>query len=262
MDVDVDLLERNVEEQRGNRMAVAGDEVAIGGAHRSGEQPILHRPRVDEQILLVSHAAVEGREADDACQAQAVAGAVDADAVPVELVREDCGNARGRRARLKSQHAPAVVVETEGDIAARHGQALHRIETGRIFGPSTAQELGTRRHLVEQPFDANPGARRKRRRSLPRRLAMIDGDAPAVRAPDPAFDGQPRHAGDRRQRLAAKAEAGDPVDRVARQLGGRMPLERKAHFLRPHSRAVVGNLDQLEPAGRQPDRDLRRTGVE
>ena len=86
VDVDVDLVERDVEEQGRDRVAVAGDEVAIGGAQRADQQPVLHRPRIDEQILLVGHAAVEGRQADHAGQAQPVAGAVDADAVAVELV--------------------------------------------------------------------------------------------------------------------------------------------------------------------------------
>ena len=31
MDVDVDILERDVEEQSGDRVAVAGDQVAVGG---------------------------------------------------------------------------------------------------------------------------------------------------------------------------------------------------------------------------------------
>ena len=56
VDVDVDLLERNLEEQRGDRVAVAGDEVAIGGAQGADQQPVLHRPRVDEQELLVGNA--------------------------------------------------------------------------------------------------------------------------------------------------------------------------------------------------------------
>ena len=38
MDVDVDLVERDLEEQGRDRVAVAGDEVAIGGAQRADEQ--------------------------------------------------------------------------------------------------------------------------------------------------------------------------------------------------------------------------------
>ncbi len=45
VDVDVDLVERDLEEQSSDRMAVAGDQVAIGGAQRADQQPVLHRPR-------------------------------------------------------------------------------------------------------------------------------------------------------------------------------------------------------------------------
>ena len=41
-----------------------------------------------------------------------------------------------------------------------------------------------------------------------------------------------------------------------------MPLERKAHLLRFHAATVIGHLDQLEPAGLEPDRDLPSAGVE
>src|SRR5947209_20132324 len=65
MHVDVDLLQRNVEEQGSDWMAVARNKVAIGRTKRTDEQAVLHWPRIDEQILLVGHAAVEGRKADD-----------------------------------------------------------------------------------------------------------------------------------------------------------------------------------------------------
>ena len=101
MDVDVDLLERDFEEQGGDRVAVAGDEVAISGAQRADEQPVLHRPRIHEQELLVGHAAVEGRQADHAGQPQPLARAVDPDAVAVELV----GQQLARRAPARSAGA-------------------------------------------------------------------------------------------------------------------------------------------------------------
>ena len=111
VDVDVDLVERHLEEQGRDRVAVAREQVAIGGAQRADQQPVLHRPRVDEQILLVGHAAVEGRQADDAGQAQAVADAVDADAVPVELAVEQRRDPRRRVRRLDAT-----------GLAARHAR--------------------------------------------------------------------------------------------------------------------------------------------
>ena len=43
MDVHVDLFERHRQEQGCDRVAVAGDEVAIGSAERPDEQPVLYR---------------------------------------------------------------------------------------------------------------------------------------------------------------------------------------------------------------------------
>ena len=71
VDVDVDLVAREVEEQGEHRVAVAGEQVLIGGAHRADQQPVLHRPAVDEQILMVGDAAVEGRQAGDAAEPDA-----------------------------------------------------------------------------------------------------------------------------------------------------------------------------------------------
>ena len=155
------------------------------------------------------------------------------------------------------------MVEREADVAARHRQPLHRVEAGGIFGARAAQELAPRRDLVEQSFDADPGAGRKRRRPLARRVAVIDLDPPAVarRAT--------RLSSVRRETLAIDGSASprkpklvDPVDRVAGQLGGRVALEREAHLVRAHAAAVVGDLDQLEPAGVKPHRNLPRAGVE
>jgi hypothetical protein len=71
-----------------------------------------------------------------------------------------------------------------------------------------------------------------------------------------------RNAGNRRERLAAKAEARHPVDRIVGKLGRRVALECEVHFPRVHAAAVVGDLDQFEPAGRKPDRDLAGAGIE
>ena len=154
------------------------------------------------------------------------------------------------------------MIEREGDVTARHREALHRVEAGGIFGARRAEELAPRRDLVEQPLDPGPGARRKRRRPLARRNAMVDLDPPTVRSAHPAFERQPRDAGYRGQRLATEAEAGHLVDRVSRKLRRRVAFERQAHLVRLHPAAVVGDLDPLETPGREPNGDLRRTGVE
>ena len=53
MDVDVDQRRVEIEEQHGHRMAVARQEILVGGADHADHQPVLHRPAVDEQILVL-----------------------------------------------------------------------------------------------------------------------------------------------------------------------------------------------------------------
>ena len=51
VDVDVDLGRVELDVEGGDRMAVAGQEVGVGGAQRAVQQPVAHRAAVDEQIL-------------------------------------------------------------------------------------------------------------------------------------------------------------------------------------------------------------------
>ena len=263
VDVDVDLLAGEVDEQRQHRMAVAGEQVLIGGADGADQQPVLHRPAVDEQILVVGDAAVEGRQAGDAAQSGGAAGIIDGEAVLRELAvgqRRDPG--RAVLAGLDRQGAAAVMLEGEADVRPRHGEPLHDIEAGAIFAALGAQELAPGGNPGEQLLDGDAGAGRQRRRPLPRELAVVDDPRPAVGAANPALDRHPGDAGDRRQRLAAEAQGGDVLDRVARQLRGGVTFERQRDFRRRHAAAVVGDLDPLQSAPRQSDRDSRRAGVD
>src|SRR6185295_5496998 len=65
------------------------------------------------------------------------------------------------------------------------------------------------------------------------------------------------------QRLAAKAQRGDGVEiLVARQLGGRVPLQRERQLLRCHAVTVVAHAQQRRTAVAQVHRDRARAGVE
>ena len=262
VDIDIDLTARDLNEQRCDRVAVAGEQVAVGGAERPDQQAILHRARIDEQILLVGHPAIEGRQADHPGQPEPVADKIDAEPIAVELVSEQRRDARRRVRRLQRQDSPSVMIEREADIGARHRQPLNRIQTGGIFGARGAQKLAPGRHLVEQAFDPDSGAGGKCARPFLDPRAMVDDDPPALRAGRTAVEREPRHRRDRGQGLAAKAEADDAFDMFVGKLGGGMAFERKAHLVGGHAAAVVGDLDQLESPRRKPDRDRPRAGVE
>ena len=104
-----------------------------------------------------------------------------------------------------------------------------------------------------------------------RRHAEPQGDHAALAAQPKALGGAAGAAGhreardraDRRQRLAAEAERGDRVQvLVARQLGGRVALERQRQLLGRHAVAVVRDPDQRRPAIAQIHRDRARRRVQ
>ena len=262
MDVDVDLASGQLDEQRGDRVAVAREQVAVGGAQGPHEQPVLHRTRVDEQELLVGHAAVEGRQADHPGEPQLITDMVDAHPVPLEPRVEQRRDAGRRIARLDGDRPAPVMLHAKADVGPGQREPLHRVHAGGIFGAGGAQELAPRGDLVEQPFDPHPCPRRDRSGPLACPCAMIDGDSPPLACPAlAAFEREARHAGDRRQCLAAKAEAQHLLDPLVGKLRGRMPLERKRHIGWIHSQPVVADLDEIEPARCEPDRHRRRAGV-
>ena len=78
----------------------------------------------------------------------------------------------------------------------------------------------------------------------------------------PADDAQPAHAGERGQRLAAKAEQGDPDQLVVVELGGGVALHRQRQLVRRDAAAIVGDRDQRSPAAAQLHRDPRRPGID
>ena len=97
------------------------------------------------------------------------------------------------------------------------------------LGALGAQKLEARRHGEENVthLDRRALAVRRGRTSLTH--PALDGDGVGgLGAAGPRGDGEARHRADRRQRLAAKAEAADVDEIVVVELGGRMALDREA----------------------------------
>ena len=211
---------------------------------------------------MVGHPAVEGRQADHPGQAQTIADAVDPQPVALQFAVEQRGDPRRGVRRLDRQSSAPVMLEAEADIGARHREAPHGVEAGAIFGARAAQELAPRRHLVEQALDPDPRPGGQSGGPLACLGAMVDLDSPPVMPRDAAVEGQSRDAGDRRQGLAAEAEAGDILDMIVGQLRGSVAFERQMHFGGRHPAAVVADLDKVEPPRREPDRDVARAGIE
>ena len=269
MDIDVHRFGRDIEKQRQHRMPIARQHIGIGPAHRAGQQPVLHRASVDEQILMIGHAPVEGGQACHPAQHHAVALQIDRYAVLDQPRRRQRGDTfRPAHVRLHGQGAPPVMVQREADLRSRHGQPFHDIQRGGIFAARRAQEFAPRGHLGEQFLHADARSRRDGGGPFRRHRAMIDGAAPALAVHGAAFDRQPRDRGDGRQRLTAKAERFNEFERFILaeqafgQLGRCVPFERQRHLRAVHAAAIVRDLDQPEAPGAEANGDAARAGID
>ena len=75
--------------------------------------------------------------------------------------------------------------------------------------------------------------------------AAVDGERPGrVGAAAATREREAAHRADRRQRLAAEAEAADVQEIVVGQLRGAVALDRERQFLAAHADAVVAHHDE------------------
>ena len=150
VDVDVDEVGRRVEEQRDDRVAVARQQVEIRAADRADEQPVADRAAVDEQELMVGHAAAERRHAGEAAEAQLVAVEVDRHGIVGEVAPEQRGEAAGQPGGdIGPEQPPPAVAQVEGDVRRRHRQAADDVEARGELGAFGLEELAACRHLRE-----------------------------------------------------------------------------------------------------------------
>ena len=212
-----------------DRMAVAGEQVAIGGAHRADQQPVLHRPAVDEQILMVGDAAVEGRQAGDAAEPRRPR-AHNRCATPLSASSRSVSAAtragRSSPGWTASVRRPSCS-RREADIGPRHRQALHDVEAGGIFARAE------RRNLRRAGTLSNRSSTRTR---------VPGGSAAGPSPAELAIVDDPRQPSAPRTRLSSVSRATLAIDgsasprkpkvatssmRVVGQLGGGVPLERQ-----------------------------------
>ncbi len=197
MDVDVEVLRVDLDEQGGQRMAVARQEVGIGGPQRPGQQLVAHRPVIDEQVLVHGIATRKGRQAGITAQAHAFAPLVDQQGIVGEITAQDGAQAfqpalEARRLAIELQRALAVQLQRKADIFVRHGLALDLFGNGQVFRALGLHELQPRRRGIEQVAQLD---QRAVFRGKSRRLQRTDGTAVDLNA-----QGRPALARTRRDR--------------------------------------------------------------
>src|SRR5690606_20577683 len=182
-----------------------------------------------------------------------------------ELLAEGAADPRRQRlaGRQPQQLAP-VGDQREVDVEPREREPRDQLLDLRALGARRAQEAPPRRRVEEQVAHLDDGARRAA--AGPQgsdRTALATDLVTGLAVPGPRADRRPADRADRRERLAAEAEARDVVE-VAQlgQLARRMADEGELEVLRLEARAVVGDPDRLAAAVLDLDDDARRTGVQ
>ena len=253
-------------------MAVAGEEILIGAAHRPLQQTVAHRPAVDEKKLLGRGRLVEGRQTDIAGKLVPFALGIDGQRIlgelaahhrrqPLQPRRIGIGHQvrRWRHSAAPRDRRP----EGEGDLGMGHGEALHHLLGMAELAAGGFQEFEPRRGGEEEIGQIDPGPAAERGRLGAGLGPGLDGQAPGFLGPLlAAGDGEPPDGADGGQRLAAKSQGGDMGQIVARQLGGGVALHRQGQLLGRHAEPVIHHLDQIAPAVPEGDIDAPGAGVD
>ncbi len=138
--VDVDLARGERHEQRQQRIARLGQQIAVGRAHGADQQLVLHRAAVDEQVLLARVRPVQRRQAREARHAHALALDVDGERIVQELAAHDApepGEVAVRPQRLRHELEAGALAgrQREADVGVRHGEALDDLRDAHVLGP-------------------------------------------------------------------------------------------------------------------------------
>ena len=249
MDIHIDLIRGQINEQRHHRVAIARHHFGVGAADGTDQQPILDGSAVHEKILMIRDAAVECRQSSHSAEHNGLPRHVDRDAI---LLQGTIGKRRYTSRSIirlqRGQHSAAIMLHGEDHVRARHRQPPHHVQARCIFAAPGSQELASRRNPFEQAFDNDTRSRWQGSRALRNKGTIVDDAGPAIRAPYPAFQGQPGDAGDGRKRFTAKSHGSDAIDVVSGQLRGGVALKGERHFLRGHSTAVIGHFHAADSA--------------
>jgi len=177
--------------------------------------------------------------------------------------------------RLPAQVAAdaAVVLQREGGRRLGERDAAEHLVAVPELGRLGAQEFAPRRRIEIEIGHRDGGARRARGGLHFADLGAFGLDRPGVTRSGVAHfgacrleagrDRQPRHRGDRGQRLAAKAHRGDAFQVLqAADLARGVAREGERQILAGHALAVVLDLQALHAAFVERDRDSARAGIE
>ena len=162
VNIDVDLTGREHDIEGDDGMAITGEEILIGPAHRAAEQLVANRPAIDEQVLVHRIAARIGGQAGKAGHTHTFAFLVDLQRIGAEIGPDHRGHPRlagidiAAALRRDRQALAPVLGQEEADIGPRHGQAFDDIGNAEIFRAFGLEEFEPRRGRIEQVAHFDP----------------------------------------------------------------------------------------------------------
>ena len=168
------------------------------------------------------------------------------------------------RHRRRHQHGIRRRVQLKMLLRMRQRILRDQRRDVRQLGRLRLQKFLARRSIKKKIAHRNRSSQRQPRFFHARNLPAVDLDDRARRFFfRPSLQPQPRHRRDRRQRLPAKSQRSHAQQVFGvLDLRSRMPLKRQHGIVAHHAATVVGNLDQLLPAGLHADLNSRCARVE
>ena len=265
--VHVDPARVELQEQHVGRLPAVVHDVRIRQLDRVRHRAVTDRAAVAVQVLLVGAGAVVRGPRDPAMQAQPGALVVDAHRMAGELRAQGLVQAHIRQQVGLALPAPrrlAVVRDPQLHLGPGQRELAQPFLDVPELGALGAQELAPRRDVVEQVADLDGGPARVRPRHRRRDPATVDLDGVGVLVLlPPRGDAEAAHRSDRRQRFAAKAEAGDALQVLQRgDLAGGVARHRQRQFVRRDAAPVVADADQAGAALLQVDVHPPGTGIQ
>ena len=146
-----------------------------------------------------------------------------------------------------TEYLAAIVHQHERHILTHQCESLNDLFQMTELGLVGPQELAPGRGVVEEIAHRDHRAAGQGRRT--HLLLLADHLPGQIRAAGARRQGQTRHRGNRRQRLAAKTHAGDALEVFQRsQFAGRVARQCQRKVISVDPGPVVNDADQLDPA--------------
>ena len=229
------------------------------------EGAVAHRAAADEELDAARRGLRQlgaGQEGLDGDAVLLAGGAVQ----PLAEAGADEGGGAGEAVAIRRHvdHGAAVVAQHHVQRRVGHRQPRHRVGDVARLGGLALDELQARRHVAEQLEHLDGGAGGGADLGDRDDAAVLDDDAGGGEVFGAAGgEGDAADAGDRRERLAAKAHGGEVVKILGRaDLGGGVAGKAERGVGRRHAGAIVGDADARLAATVALDGDRRGAGVD